>query len=484
MVTKCEKVVNIMRSLAGCDWGAERGSMQLVYQAMIRSVLDYGCFVYGSAAKSVLGKLDVLQAKALRLCCGAFKTSPVPALLLEMGEMPLRLRRTKLGLQYWAKVNGFPQSFPARCLLQKFVDPGPRVRHRSFLDDINQCAKLQGLGQGSIAIHLSWSPVPPWLFQEVDINLTFLNQKSNEGVGLKVDHLLNTEERNYLKIFTDGSVDPESGAAGFGIFVEQLGYGFNKRVTNKSSVFTAELLAILWALWWTEDLNISRVLICSDSAAALMALRGGKSTARPDIVIEILSVLFRVGKAGCEVKFCWVPGHAGIQGNETADLLENATLKKGETDVKIPKGRVEMRAEIKECVENAWQREWEKESKGRHYFSFHPQIKKLNYCQGNRKDSVKMCRLRLGHCGLKNDLYIIGKHSTGLCECGHPETVKHVMLECSLYCAERRNLFKTLTDLGLESFSIRTIFGSHNNHQQIEAAILQFLCDTRLCGRI
>lgn len=30
-------------------------------------------------------------------------------------------------------------------------------------------------------------------------------------------------------------------------------------------------------------------------------------------------------------------------------------------------------------------------------------LKKVIYCQGNRKDSVKMCRLRLGHCGLNND---------------------------------------------------------------------------------
>lgn len=76
ILLKCDKVLNIMRSLAGCDWGAERGSMHLVYQAMIRSSIDYGCFVYGSAAQSVLRKLDTLQAKALRLCCGAFRTSP------------------------------------------------------------------------------------------------------------------------------------------------------------------------------------------------------------------------------------------------------------------------------------------------------------------------------------------------------------------------------------------------------------------------
>lgn len=38
---------------------------------MIRSALDYGCLVYGNAAKTNLPKLDVVQAKALRVCCGA-----------------------------------------------------------------------------------------------------------------------------------------------------------------------------------------------------------------------------------------------------------------------------------------------------------------------------------------------------------------------------------------------------------------------------
>ena len=58
VVEKGEKVLNTMRCLAGCDWGADRGSLQLVYQAMIRSCIDYRCFVYGSAAKSVLHKLE------------------------------------------------------------------------------------------------------------------------------------------------------------------------------------------------------------------------------------------------------------------------------------------------------------------------------------------------------------------------------------------------------------------------------------------
>ena len=50
MVSKCGKVINILRCLVGCSWGADRNLMLMIYKAMIRSVFDYGCLAYGSAA--------------------------------------------------------------------------------------------------------------------------------------------------------------------------------------------------------------------------------------------------------------------------------------------------------------------------------------------------------------------------------------------------------------------------------------------------
>ena len=163
ILLKCEKVLNVMRSLAGCEWGA-----------MIRSSLDYGCFVYGSASKSILARLDVLQARALRLCCGAFRTSPVTALLIEMGEMPLWLRRIKLGLQYWVKLRGCPQTFQARCLLHE-SDGGNK--YKTFFGNINQWAGRLGLEQVSVAEHTSCLPIPYRLLPELNIDLAFLQEK-------------------------------------------------------------------------------------------------------------------------------------------------------------------------------------------------------------------------------------------------------------------------------------------------------------------
>lgn len=84
---RCSKVINIIWCLSRISWGADRRSIKMIYQAMIRSVLDYGSMEFGSAAATTLQMLDVVQAIALQLCCGAFPTTPIPALLIEMEEV-------------------------------------------------------------------------------------------------------------------------------------------------------------------------------------------------------------------------------------------------------------------------------------------------------------------------------------------------------------------------------------------------------------
>ena len=48
-----------------------------------RSKLDYGCIVYGSPRKSYLQMLDPVHSQGLRLCLGAFRTSPVESLYVD-----------------------------------------------------------------------------------------------------------------------------------------------------------------------------------------------------------------------------------------------------------------------------------------------------------------------------------------------------------------------------------------------------------------
>ena len=95
ILSKCKTIINVIRRLT--EWGVSRLSMRNIYVALVKSLLDNGCIAYGSA---LIKKLEVVQAQALRLCCVAFKTSPVSTVQVEMGEMPLHLRRKQLKMNY------------------------------------------------------------------------------------------------------------------------------------------------------------------------------------------------------------------------------------------------------------------------------------------------------------------------------------------------------------------------------------------------
>ena len=71
------------------DRGADSATLLKISRLHIRSKLDFGCAVYGSARPSVLESLDRVQNATLRSCLGAFRTSPIPSLHVEAGELPL-----------------------------------------------------------------------------------------------------------------------------------------------------------------------------------------------------------------------------------------------------------------------------------------------------------------------------------------------------------------------------------------------------------
>ena len=93
---KCLKALNLLKVLSHTNWGADRTVLLQLYRSLIRSKLDYGSIVYGSARKSYLMMLDTVHHQGLRLALGAFRTSPVESLYVEAEEPSLYLRRNLL----------------------------------------------------------------------------------------------------------------------------------------------------------------------------------------------------------------------------------------------------------------------------------------------------------------------------------------------------------------------------------------------------
>ena len=108
--TSCQKALDILRVVGHTDWGGDRIVLQRLYDSLVRSKLDYGCIVYGSARRSILKQLDPIHHQGLRNALGAFRTSPAQSRYIEAHEPSLTTRRLKLSLNYVLKLKSLPEN--------------------------------------------------------------------------------------------------------------------------------------------------------------------------------------------------------------------------------------------------------------------------------------------------------------------------------------------------------------------------------------
>ena len=106
------KRLNVMKRLASATWGASVNILTVFYKSFIRSKLDYGSIIYGSACKTQLHKLDVIQSAALRIITGAFTTSPILSLQIETNLLPLDYWRALQTLTWLMKLQYFSMEHP------------------------------------------------------------------------------------------------------------------------------------------------------------------------------------------------------------------------------------------------------------------------------------------------------------------------------------------------------------------------------------
>ncbi|ELT99143.1 hypothetical protein CAPTEDRAFT_215477 [Capitella teleta] len=106
------------------ELGADLEVLLRLYRSLLRSRLDYGALVYGSAQPLYLERLKPMQnqaeAQAKSICLGAFRTSPITSLHVEANEMPMPIRHQFLSLHFALRVYANVANPANQCIFNHY----------------------------------------------------------------------------------------------------------------------------------------------------------------------------------------------------------------------------------------------------------------------------------------------------------------------------------------------------------------------------
>ncbi|XP_055944481.1 uncharacterized protein LOC129975443 [Argiope bruennichi] len=438
---KCEKALNIIKVLSTTAWGADRPSMLKIYKALVLSKLDYGCVIYGSARKTVLQKLDPVHHNALRLCSGAFRTSPVQSLYVDCFETSLEFRREILSLHYYFRTESNTQhpfhNFKLRPFLtriqeaRKFFIPVYFTRIHNILKDLN-------------LLHLQATPqldniFPPWAIP----NIQYLNpfegftkSDTSDSIYRKIFNEHRHHYNDYIAIYTDGSKTCDS--VSFAVVFQNAVFSF--KINASCSVFTAEISAVLFALEKISDSLQDKYIIYTDSLSVLQSLKSSHYHSKnPPLVLKILNLFNRLSSRGFTILLSWVPSHVGIGGNEKADSAAKSAT--STANISIPVS--DLKKHISLLYLSKWQTQWDLLTENKLH-SVKPRVEHWP-CLPNRKADTILTRLRIGHTRFTHRHLLFGEAAPMCSQCNCTMSVYHILSECPNFSTQRLYHFNNST---------------------------------------
>jgi ribonuclease HI len=422
------------------DWGGDRKTLLHLYRSLIRSKLDYGCMVYGSARKTVLQMLDPIANQGLRLALGAFRSSPVESLYTEAEEPPLNLRRKKLAIHYILKLSSHPENPTHKCVF----DP----QYKNLYEANEKAIRSFGLRLQPTIIDLNVQDIiieiipkiPPWILTPPIINYEISKaQKSDTSEILYISKFNEIKAifSDYKPIYTDGSKTENAVASAVVTTEKTVSKAYNKNL----SIFSAEIRALELALNEIDKSEDEKHIIYSDSKSALQALED-RWTTNP-LLRRVLELHTNIRKSKLVI-FCWVPSHVGIKGNEAADQAAKTALDSPVSDPAIP--AVDWLPIATQYIKTQRKDQWDKIQTNK-LKEIIPNLLDHHQIQcNNRRDEVVMTRLRIGHSRLTHAFLMKGDPSPECIGCNTAFTIKHILVECVDF-ADTRKLFYNVQDM-------------------------------------
>uniref|UniRef100_A0A1B6LNL6 Reverse transcriptase domain-containing protein n=1 Tax=Graphocephala atropunctata TaxID=36148 RepID=A0A1B6LNL6_9HEMI len=474
LVQKCSKDLNILKSLSCRTNGAHPEFILQIYKSLIRSKLDYGCFLYGHSNQLYLNKIDCIQNQALRIALGAFRSTPIVAMNAEASLMPMSLRRNLLTdrlvykiftqsnhpgylsliylcsafseMQYWAKKRKplFIHSF--KCITDINPNFSSNTEHKQQWDFDEPLFMVSKENKPRISPIIADSNIKISKKLQKDI---VTNQVVNEQ--------MNITYKDHVFVYTDGSKSKNGVGAAF--HIPNLNFYVKYSLNKYMSSYTAEVVAILKSIQHINNLNDNNFVICTDSQAAVTAIENSFE-GLPNQQSIILSVVYELITSKKNIVVQWIPAHIGIIGNEKADKLAKEAIIDGikYDELHIPLD--DFNANQKRYYFSKCNESFKSTNKAKWYKKIVDSVPKypwFKHVKFKRWEIINLTRMRFGHANVNSSLFNIGKYFTPMClQCtlGHNETLEHIFVICPAYDYARKQCFN----------EIRKKFGTNNQN--------------------
>ena len=199
---------------------------------------------------------------------------------------------------------------------------------------------------------------------------------------------------------------------------------------------------------YIQQQTLRRTVIYSDSLSCLQTLEN-RNLEHP-VIREIVHLLTYLYSVGSEIEFCWIPGHAGIPGNEKADRTAKHFIDNELYEIKIPFS--DFKPCIAKYVNSLFQTTWSNCSANKLHEINETFLPSIKIYSDIRREDVILTRLRIGHSRLTHKHYLLGEDFPECIQCDCRLTIKHVLIEC-IDTADIRKQYFNCTDL-------KTLFNS------------------------
>uniref|UniRef100_A0A1B6KTJ5 Uncharacterized protein n=1 Tax=Graphocephala atropunctata TaxID=36148 RepID=A0A1B6KTJ5_9HEMI len=460
---QCHKDLNILKMIACGRNGANPDFVLRVYKSLIRSKIDYCSFIYGHAPNYVLSKLETIQNQALRIAIEAFKSTPTIGLQMECSVLPLNIRRQTLAERLIYKIMTCPThpAYQSIIYLNMLTENNPywrKKRKPTYTQPVNLAQTINPIDnqyENFSVIQDFTLPLGLIIFN-LEFNILINDKVLGTNPNLIVlqqewYNMTNITYKNKVIIYTDGSKTAEG--TGAAIYIPKQNIRQKYKLDENTSSYTAEMYAIFKAVHYSRSMKNKEIVICSDCQSVLITIKNvsigileGKG-----FVLNILREVMNNNTNKYILQ--WVPGHAGIAGNEVVDKLARDSVQE-----KIITREFFITTDDFKSFQNKRNKsimidKFTTTNKAQWYKYVNKSLAKPPWFKRSgmsRVEIINICRLRLGHANINTCLYRIKCYFTPLClncSIGTHETFDHLFMECPKYAYEREKCFKYIKQI-------------------------------------